>query len=302
MKPKHRFALALAAVAVLVTGFLVVRGREQACADPARCSATAQTADARRTGTPAGRNFGPLPVGDFRTTRALLESRAMAGDAAAAFRLAEVIGRCQKYQSVSDSTFATILAGLVGLFDGGMRMGDERISGTEAIGLFSDAKAEADALCEGTDGMKVAMSPADAHRWNHHAATLGHTRAMAAYADHAFLEFPKAADLMDHAAEVARRRETARLMLDRALRAGEPEALKALAIAHGKDGWMRRDPVLALAYWEAYRLTPAGQELSSTMASITERQLRSRVDPAGEARARGLARALLARHFQEAAK
>ncbi|MFZ5656689.1 MAG: hypothetical protein ACOY37_06475 [Pseudomonadota bacterium] len=302
MKPSNRLALALAAVAALATGFLVMRARQPACAEPVSCNAMPQGPDARRVATPAGRTFGPLPQGDFRTTRALLESRALAGDAEAAFRLGEVIGRCRKYESISDSTFATLLAGLAGMLDRGLRLGDERISGTEAIGLLSDAKADADALCEGTAGMTASMSLADAHRWNHHAATLGHTRAMAAYADHAFSEFPTVADLVDNAAEVARRRETARAMIERALRAGEPEALRALAIAHGTDGWMRRDPVLALAYWQAYRLTPAGQALSSTVAALVERQLRSRVDPVGEARARGLARALLARHFREAAK
>lgn len=302
MKPKHRVALALAAVAVLLAGVLVVRGREPACADPAACGFAVPKTDARRGATPAGRAFGPLPAGDFRVTRPLLESRAIAGDPEAAFRLGEVFGRCREYESLADSTFATLLAGLVGMFDGGLRMGDERISGIEAIGLLSDAKADMDALCNGTQGMKASMALADAHRWNHHAATLAHTGAMAAYADHAFSEFATVADLMDHTAEVARRRETARTMIDRALRAGEPEALKALALAHGKDGWMRRDPVLALAYWNAYRHTPSGQALSSTHASLWERQLRSRVDPTGEARARELARGLLARHFQETGK
>lgn len=301
MELKHRFFAGIAAAAVLATFFLLTPKRPSSCTGQQCGSATKSAAPSEATGMVAPRTFGPLPEGGFDRTRATLESRARAGDAEAAFRLGEVIGRCQKYQAVSDSAFARLLAGAVGAL-GGLRLDGERISPTDAVGLLSDAKAEMDELCGGTEAVRGSMRPADAHRWNHHAATLGHTRAMAAYADHAFSEFETAADLIDHAKEVARRRETARIMLGRALKAGEPEALRSFAMAHARGGWMQRDPVLALAHWEAYRRTAVGNGLSSAHAELFARRLHAQVDAAGRQRASELAHTILTRHFRAIAE
>lgn len=296
MTSRRRALLAVAAIAALATGFAAMRHRPAACPDADECRA-APTATAKRAGdAPPVRSFGPLPEGDFDRTRSLLESRALAGDPASAYRLAEVIGRCRTYTSMSDGVFARLLASAAGML-GALRIDGERIGVRDAIDLIADAKADMDALCSGTEATRASMQPADAFRWNHRAAMLGDTRAMAAYADYAFTEFPTSADLMDHAAEVARRRVTARAMLERALQAGEPTALKSFSAAHSHTGWLQRDPVLALSYWDAYRRTSEGHGLSAVQAAIVDRHLRNRVGAAGEREAQRRAADLLARYF-----
>lgn len=241
---------------------------------------------------PRGVSLGSLADGPFDSVRTVLVSSANAGDADAAYRLGHVTSSCLKYVPIADGVFDTMIAKagtIVGLSIFGRRIDDE-----DVLDVLLYSKDEMDRTCAGTDELRRSGRVAEAYPWIHRAAELGHTGAMAEYADHAFTEFASHADLLDHAAEVARRRELATKMLDRALLAGEPKALKALAKAHHKGGILQRDPMRALAYWLAYRETTHASMLPPGLQRMGDEHYRQALDPVQQAQAESLAMALLA--------
>ena len=84
---------------------------------------------------------------------------------------------------------------------------------------------------------------------------------MARYAHASLAEYASSNALLDHAREVAMRRDRGRVFLERALAAGEQAALLEYSRAYGDGGVFEPDAVRAQAYWRAYRSTPAGRQV-----------------------------------------
>ncbi|NZA25660.1 hypothetical protein H0E84_04635 [Luteimonas sp. SJ-92] len=213
-----------------------------------------------------------LPEGPFDSVRAELESRARAGDAEAAYRLGNVLGHCLSYERMPMGAFIAIIAQAAAYFGDAFQLAGRPIDSDITVDALLDARQEMDELCKGTEDLAETAGAADAHAWMLRAVALGHTTAMAHYPDHAFTEFKTHAELLDNADEVARRRDRAKTLIGRALKAGEPEALYAYATAHGPDGILQDDPVRMLAYWSAYRqVSTASEAMGKLEAAGRER-------------------------------
>lgn len=234
-----------------------------------------------------------LPPGRFDAQRAELEARAAGGDAAAAYRLGEVIALCLDYKPMPAGEFTAMLARLVAGVGKAARFGEESRDSEATIDLFLFAYEEAERICDQTDGLRANPPTQDAFHWISRAAGAGHPMAMARYGDAAFESFKGTSDLLDNAAEVARRRDLVRVYAERALRAGEPAALLALAKAHSAEGILEPDPVRALSYWLAYRQTAAGKRLPAAMLRMAEEKAAAGMSPSARALAEREAQRLL---------
>ena len=215
----------------------------------------------------------PVPQGRFQDIRAELEVRARAGDAQAAYRLGEVLGRCRNYQPMPGGEFTEMLARAMAKTNVYLRIGGRTLDDPQLLDVMLYVKDKADAICGDVGDLSASARAGDARAWLELAAERGHTRAMVDYGEFAFEDLPSEGDLLDHAAEVARRRELARGYLQRAFQAGEPESLLALAAAHGNKPYLGRDTTQALAYFKAYRATDAGSRMPAGVLSFIEQQL-----------------------------
>lgn len=219
------------------------------------------------------RSSAPLPRGRFDEVRGELEIRARAGDASAAYRLGSVLGRCARYKPVPGGVFTEALARAIAQFGGDIRVGGRRLDDPKVLDLVLHAKQEMDALCDGVGDTAAKAAPGEAFAWIALAASQGHPRAMAEYGEFAFDEFEDDYQLMEHAAEVAERREQARAYLQRALAMGEDRALLGLAAAHGSQPFLGQDMPAALAYFQAYRRTAEGRRNPEAVNALMEEQL-----------------------------
>lgn len=226
------------------------------------------------------RRRDPLPAGPFNAVRDELERRAHAGDAEAAYRLGHVMANCRRYEPMADGVFADMLVKGGGMLRGMMRIAGRPVEEQEMLDILVYSKELMDRTCAGAIDLAATVDPGDAHRWIDRAAALGHPRAMAEYSQVAFAEFQTHHALLDNADEVARRRDRAEVLLDGALRAGEPTALAAAAKWHGSDGVRRGDPVRALAYWLAYSRSSEGRALPRAVLKLGRERFTSGLDAA----------------------
>ena len=291
-----RFSLLPAALIAVVAWWQL---SDATCAWQSRRCGPEPTERSAPTGTPDHRNVPSaarhLPTGPFHRVRGELETRAVAGDGDAAFHLGRTLYVCSRFRPISDSAFDAMLAEVALRAGNLFKIADTPLGDPVALDFMLDAKAEMDRLCVGTAGLEMEPNDRTPHRWVLHAASLGHPLAMATYGDYAFNEFPDTAAVLDHASEVARRRDRARSLLDSALRAHEPAALLAHAKAHDRGGLLEPDGVRALAYWRAYRQTGPGRSMSPAAAELTDRHYRNGLDAQAEAQANALAASLLSR-------
>ncbi|QWP76969.1 hypothetical protein J5226_00740 [Lysobacter sp. K5869] len=260
-----------------------MHGRERPAgrSDGADTQAAAESATAAGTSAHAAATHpSPLPRGRFQDIRAELEARARAGDAQAAYRLGEVLGRCRNYQPIAGGEFTEMLARAIANGGTYLRIGGRSVDDPQLLDVMLYSKDRADAVCGDVGDLSGAVRAGDARAWLELAAERGHARAMVDYGEFAFEDLPTDGDLLDHADEVARRRELARAYLRRAFEAGEPESLLALAAAHGNKPYLGRDAAEAAAYFKAYRGTDAGRRMPAGVLSFIEQQLA----PPGDAR------------------
>ena len=296
MDMKRPLPLIIALIAVGAVGLLIARCApgDDRVLEPASTVAGTGSGSATSGDVPLRIARTPLPVAPFDSVRVELESSANAGDAEAAYRLGHVVARCMSYEPVSDNAFDDMIAKASVMFGRSLRIGGRAIDDQDLLDVFLYSKDELDRTCAGTGELRRSGRVGDAYSWIHRAAELGHTGAMAEYADHALTEFGSHADLLDHAAEVARRREIARKMLDQALRSGEPKALAAMAKAHGDAGLLRRDRIRALAYWNAYQETTEGLALPPGLQRMGDEHYRRALDATQQSRAERLSVEILA--------
>ncbi len=284
---------AAAAIAVSTTLFVAWRQSPLHSSQSARVSAVRSAAQESAISRP-GRST-PLPVGDFGRIRGELEVRASAGDAAAAYRLGTTMARCREYRKIPGGVFTEAVAQVFAAFGKGVRIYGSTLEDDRVLDSMLHYKAELDRVCAGAEGLAENTRAADAHAWLLQAAMQGHARARAEYVRYAFDEFPTTNDLMENAAEVASRRERARDFVQQALDAGEPEALAALAQAHGPAPYLGHDPEAAMAYWLAYRRTGPGRQLPAGVTSLAEETFAKDMTPTQVDRARQRAHAILRR-------
>ncbi len=249
-------------------------GRERPVEPRAGAPAAAKASTFAGASAPAAASRqAPLPRGRFQDIRAELEVRARAGDAQAAYRLGEVLGRCRNYQPMPGGEFAEMLARATAKGSTQVRIGGRSLDDPQLLDAVLYFKDRADAICGDVGDLSASARVGDARAWLELAAERGHARAMVDYGEFAFEDLPSDGDLLDHAAEVARRRELARAYLHRAFQAGEPESLLALAVAHGSKPYLGRDMTEALAYFKAYRGTEAGRRMPPGVQGFVEQQL-----------------------------
>lgn len=241
----------------------------------------------------------PLPQGRFDEIRPALEQRANAGDRHAAYRLAEVHGRCADYAPMPVADLARMVANMASM---GAQFGDETIDGDASLDLLVYGHGEMRRICAGTEKSETPLRPEVALAWNERAIALGHARAMVDYMDHAFIEYKTDADLFDNAAEVVRRRERARALTTRSLHLGEPRALLTLANGHGPDGIFGAAPIESYAAWHAFRDTEEGAALPETIAARLDTLFGGELSPDDRMRARLRAADLLAALHQAGAR
>ncbi|MGH8081889.1 MAG: hypothetical protein ACREP7_15045 [Lysobacter sp.] len=278
---KLAIAALMGALAVLAVGLGIWWGfgrdrRDDADGARASASATSNATAQAPDSAPAGL---PLPKGSFQDVRNELEIRARAGDAQAAYRLGQMIGSCFDYKSIPTGMFTEVLAKAIAHFGGNIRMEGRKLDDPDVLDTMLYAKDEADRICGSVGTFPASVKKGDARIWYEMAAERGHAKAMAEYGNIAFLEFPSDAQLLDHAAEVAARRERARGYLRRAFEAGEPESLLMLAVAHGSQPYLGRDMTDSLAYFKAYRQTPEGRKVPDGPARLLESRLLALVSP-----------------------
>lgn len=231
-----------------------------------------------------------LPEGSFEANRKVLEDLARAGNAEAAFRIAEVIAYCREYVALDNSLFDELLVRLASWGGQAVSFAGRAFGDQLNIDLMLESKAMLDAKCDRVGDLS-AENAESAHAWMLRAASLGHLPAMAAYPAYAFASYTSHADLIDHADEVIVRRERARRWLEQSAAGGAPEALLAYANAHSEGGLLEHDPVRALAYLQAYA------ERSDVAAAVVRWQrvnLQDKLSPEQVAEAERLAARLLA--------
>lgn len=294
MKVARRRPLVLTAMALAaaVLGWWVLHTHQPAAPAGAEPEAATTTAPAAAFSNP----HPPLPAGTFDANRAVLEDAAQRGDAEASFRIGQALAYCLRYRPVPAAQLTQMLASAIAEVGDAVRIGGRPVGDDRNIDLFLYAHAEGERLCAGTDSLRETPPAGTAYGHIARAAAQGHPGAMALYPQVAFEEFQDPAALVDNATEVARRRDLARTMLEAAIRAGEPDALRNAAGAYASDGWLPADPPRALAYWFAYLGTPDGQRLPEGLRMEMETKFLhgQPADTVGEARAR--ARQLLATH------
>lgn len=226
-----------------------------------------------------------VPAGPFDALRPRLEAAAADGDADAAFRMGRTLAHCLQYRPIPGDRITQLMAEAIATAGpnvtiGGRPLGDER-----NMDMLLFAHQEAERLCADTDSLRATPPALDALDYIEQAAEAGHPQAMALYPDLAFREFRTPIELIENAEEVARRRGRAQAHLLAAVRAGEPAALLAASRAYAQDGWLARDPELALAYWLAYRATGDAGRVPESLRDERTAELESLATPAQRERA-----------------
>lgn len=267
-------AASLLVAAGLAAGWMWGRERPGAQADRQGAPAQAPDASAPGAAPTASSSPRPLPAGRFQDIRGALEVRARAGDAQAAYRLGEVLGRCPGYEPMPGGAFTDLLARTIAKSGTTMlRIGDRKLDDPDVLDMMLYAKDQADAICGDVGDLAGSVRKGEAREWMELAAERGHTQAMVDYGNFAFEDLPSDGDLLDHAEEVAQRRERARGYLRRAFEAGDADAMLALAAAHGNKPYLGRDTTQSLAYFKAYRRTAAARKLPRGVINMIEQQL-----------------------------
>ncbi len=281
-----RRSIVAATAAIAVSAALFFAWRQSSMYSSQSVWASAERPAAQDSASARPRRSTPLPVGDFDRIRGDLEVRARAGDAEAAYRLGTIMARCREYRKIPGGVFTDAVAQVFAAFGKGLRIYGSTVEDDRVLDTMLYSKAELDRVCAGAEGLAATTREADAHAWLLQAAMQGHVRAKAEYGRHAFDEFQGTNELVENATEVAVRRERARAFLQQAFDAGEPEALAALAQAHGPVPYLGHDPEAGLAYWLAYRRTGAGSKLPAGMASLVEENFAKELRPMQADRAR----------------
>lgn len=199
----------------------------------------------------------PLAEADFALARVGLERLARAGSADAALRLAEVLQYCPGHEVMTREAREERMVETMAYFPdapvGGVRLDDPA-----AIRFILDMQSHLDGACAGADLLHDADPERAALEWIELAVQAGDTRAMARYAEVALAPYNSNITLIvDEAEEVLRLRDRSRMLLERALAAGEPEALLAAAHAHLTGGIRTRDPARTLAYLDEFEASGA---------------------------------------------
>ncbi|PJJ99424.1 hypothetical protein CO641_07670 [Lysobacteraceae bacterium NML91-0213] len=282
-------AVAVAAIAAL--GWWALGARQPGA--PAQQTTAAGTAHGT---APAANRHPPLPPGTFDATRAVLEDAAQRGDPEASFRIGRALAYCMRYRPVPGGELTRMLAQAIAEAGDSVRIAGRPLGDERSIDLFLYAHAEGERLCTGTDSLRKTPPAGTAYDHIARAAAQGHPGAMALYPQVAFEEFQNQAALLEHAAEVARRRDRAGTMLEAAIRAGEADALRNAAVAYAANGWLPEDPMRSLTYWFAYLGTPAGQRLPDSLRADMEATLLQAHSTDTVQKARSRALELLAAH------
>ncbi|HEX5124707.1 MAG TPA: hypothetical protein VFV97_15805 [Rhodanobacteraceae bacterium] len=210
-------------------------------------------------------SFPPLPDGPFGATIDELKRRAEAGDASAAFALADGYRDCAYYQPPKDdaelnSRVEEKTAGSLSVYDQVVDQVNERaaqngvdppkIPKVDTMEVYDEAMTAERAHRDRCRG----VAAADARRWREwygRAAALGDVEAQVGYWNFAFQS--TSIDSLD---EVRKEKADAADYLDRALAAGDARALGAIGQVFQSGYYDEPDPFMAHAYFFAASLAP----------------------------------------------
>jgi hypothetical protein len=242
---------------------------------------------------PPSAELAALPAGPFNETGAELEALATAGNAAAAYRLASILETCPSVAVPTGDGFADQLVEGLATLGSGFRFAGMQSHEPGVIETLLVAHDHLSTLCEGVDGLDPVVARAEAREWLAQAAARGYPPALLQQAD-ALISQPNRDDIIDQAEQLRDLRRQAMALLQRALEAGEPQALARMSRAAASGDLAPRDPVAAYGYMLAFRDVPGRFPVPP---ALLERQLQTLAAPLSEAQ-RQHAEALAAHWLQ----
>jgi hypothetical protein len=205
---------------------------------------------------PPSAELAGLPAGPFNEIATELEALATAGNAAAAYRLADILGTCPSEPVPSRDGFADQLVEGLAAFGSGFRFAGMQSHEPGVIEILLAAHDHVSSLCDGVDGLDPLTAREEARQWMAQAAALGYPPALLVQADALIGIYRTRGDIIENAEGLRDLRRQAMGMLQRALDAGEPKALARMSRAAATGDLAPRDPVAAYGYMLAFRDVP----------------------------------------------
>ncbi|MCQ4163395.1 hypothetical protein [Tahibacter harae] len=297
MRFQARFVFLLAAAAFLAAlAYVWLKPAQQGAtaaatsAAPPATAAAAVPPPAEPPAAAAAAAAAPEQAASFAERRAVLDQRAAAGDAAAAAELGGILANCWRYvPATQEKIEEAVVNGLAGNVEAPL------VAGVPAppellLLMLQQSQQELARRCTNLGPRwkwrEMAQVPALLER----AADAGQVQAMLDYAQHAFIDYGAAAEMLQDADEVKRRKEKARAFLRQALRRGEARALLLQADAYAAGPLENIDPFAAYAYMSAFFASAAAQDWPPRLRELYLQTVAQRLDPAqiAQARERGL--------------
>ena len=199
------------------------------------------------------------PSADFTARREALARRTRNGDVDAAGELGDLLLTCDGYVDLGDDDVETMLVEGLALF------GNEALqipAGAPLDAIVDSTKREMArmrATCAGSHGLALSSGERrDAFDMLHRGAQAGIREAMINFAHFAFEDFADAREMLAHPERVRERKREVRGYVERAIAAGEIEALSAAADAYYSGSFLEKSSLLAYAHLYAYARAKGG--------------------------------------------
>lgn len=194
------------------------------------------------------------PSADFVAKRAALERRAGEGDAQAEADLGELLLSCDGYVDFADTDVDTLLVeGIALLGKDAMQLPDSVPIDAVADAAKRDMARMRD-TCAGSQGLALSRNERlDAYEKLRRGARAGIPAAMRNFAHFPFEDFADTRSMLAHPERVRERRREARSYLERAIAAGDVEALAVAADAHHSGSFVEKSNEMAYANMVAYQ-------------------------------------------------
>jgi TPR repeat protein len=203
-----------------------------------------------------------------------LARRAEAGELTAQFELARVLLGCANYVEIERALIeeqAIDVAAedhpLLALYTLGQR-------NEQAVQLILDLDSLGRELCEGRELPPQPTRFVEGQKWLDHAAIAGLPPAQLAWVEQFRARWRDRPEIVEKAEQVRTERERARSYLALALAAREPDALLQQAIAHLHGDLAAVEPMLAYAYWRAWRQSATQRPQLQSLVGMGESSYR----------------------------
>lgn len=252
---------------------------------PTRSSAVVESRERVRSAQADRRPSGAMASTDFAARLARLEHAASRGDMTAAAELGALLVLCRDYAPMSaEDVEASIVTGIAA-DEPPPAIGGKAASPELLILLVQQSYAELDQQCAGSENLIGDARARASLAWLQRAAEAGEVAAMAPYARQVLVEQTGEPD--DDAAVARRARALG--YLDRAIGAGDAQALLLRSHLYDQGIVVSADAVAAYADLYAFSRTDAGRQWPPRLVELYLQALAKPLDAArlAEARHRG---------------